>query len=147
MKLSLSANNKVQTWSLQLQNQSQLPTLFKKDLDKSPPTTQHSSNVTAHEVCYNSENSNCQCIRCIWSLSTLGTPEQWLEFQNMLKLIISGNAIDAFTTQFNLTCLLLEGDARHMFQAKATKLGDEMVANHMLCLQAMMSHAFPREAL
>ena len=56
---------------------------------------------------------------------------QWLEFQATLTLLIMrGNSLTMGPAQMNLTRLLLKGEARHVFQAKAAKLREAMAANH-----------------
>ena len=76
-----------------------------------------------------------------------GSVEQWLKFLMKLNLIITRNGLMASLVKFNLTWLLLKGEALRHFNNKAEELKNETNVHHKLCISMVSKHIFPKNAL
>ena len=88
-------------------------------------TSECNCNVTVHEVCYDPANTDLQMYRIYLNPFDTGSVEQWLKFLTKLNLIITGNGLTASLVKFNLTWLLLKGEAMRHFNKKAKELENE----------------------
>ena len=103
--------------------------------------------ATAHEVRYDHTNAESPTYKVYLSPFDNGLPEEWLKFRTKLKIIMNGNGLTTGPARYNLTRALLKGEALRDFNNKAQELGNETVANHTTCLQAVTERIFPKNAL
>ena len=73
--------------------------------------SERNHDVMVHEVCYDPANADLQMYKIYLNLFDTGSVEQWLKFLTKLDLIITRNGLMASPAKFNLTWLLLEGEA------------------------------------
>ena len=64
-----------------------------------------------HEVQYDPTNMNSQMYKIYLNPFDTGSVEQWLKFLTKLNLIITRNGLTAGPAKFNLTQLLIKGEA------------------------------------
>ena len=76
-----------------------------------------------------------------------GTPEEWLLVKKSIIKILAGQNVTGGPGQYAMTRRILDGDALARFNAKATELGNETVAHHSACLNAVTEHVFPQRSL
>ena len=113
--------------------------------DEKPSERDH--NAMVHEVCYDPANTDLQTCKIYLSPFDTGSVEQWLKFLTKLQLIITGNSLTTGLAKFNLTRLLLKGEALHHFNNKAQELETETNPHHKMCLNAVSEHIFPKNVL
>ena len=113
--------------------------------DEKPSECNH--DVTVHEVHYDPANANLQTYKIYLSPFDTGSVEQWLKFLTKLKLIITRNGLTTGLAKFNLTWLLLKGEALQHFNNKAQQLKTETNPHHKMCLNVVSEHIFPKNAL
>ena len=78
------------------------------------------SQLTTHEVKYNHADPNSATYKVYVDPFDFGMPEQWLNFQTKLRIIIRGNGLDENGPAcFNLLCTLLKDDALRLFDKRA----------------------------
>ena len=77
------------------------------------PQCDHDAMV--HEVCYDPANVDLQMYKIYLNPFDTGSVEQWLKFLTKLNLIITRNGLTASSAKFNLTWLLLKGEALQHF--------------------------------
>ena len=68
-------------------------------------------------------------------------------YYKVTYIVIKGNCVTESPQLFNLTRTALKGDARRVFEIKATELHKETPKEYTLCVQAVMEHVFLKNAL
>ena len=109
--------------------------------------SEHDHDAMVHEVHYDPPNVDSKTYKIYLNPFDTGSVEQWLKFLTKLNLIITGNGLTASPEKFNLTRLLLKGEALQHFNNKAQELGDETNTHHKLCINTVSEHIFPKNAL
>ena len=95
----------------------------------------------------NPANADSQTYELTVPFFRSGTPEEWLIVKRGIIKIMTGQNITTGPGQYAMSRRILDGDALARFNAKATELGNETVANHTTCLNAVTEHVFPQRAL
>jgi hypothetical protein len=124
-----------------------IPFYASGDPEKSDALDQHSPMATTHEVCYDPANPESQTYKVHLEQFSTGTPEQALEFLARLNIIITGNNLEMGSATYNLTHSVLKGEALRVFQTEAHAHRHETPANFGRCLQVLIVHFFPKQAL
>ena len=73
--------------------------------------SERNHDTMVHKVCYDPTNVDLQMYKIYLNPFDTGSVEQWLKFLTKLKLIITGNGLTAGLAKYNLTWLLLKGEA------------------------------------
>ena len=68
-------------------------------------------------------------------------------YYKVTYIVIKGKCVTEGPQLFNLTRTALKGDARRVFEIKAAELYKETPKEYTLCVQAVMEHVFPKDAL
>ena len=141
MKVSINTNTK--------QNKAAIPVPipFEREEQVDPTLLEASHDVTTHEVRYDPTSANSKTYKVNLQAFSGGTPERWLEFLAVLNTVIKGNCVTEGPQLFNLTRTALKGDARRVFETKATELRKETPKRYTQCIQAVTEHVFPKDAL
>ena len=103
--------------------------------------------ATVHEVHYDLADAGLQTYEVHLKPFDTGSPEQWLKFRAKLDLIMTGNGLTTGPVKHNFTKAVLKGEALQHFANKTAELGNETVANHILCMQAVAERIIPKGAL
>ena len=141
MKVSINTNTK--------QNKAAIPVPipFEREEQVDPTLLEASHDVTTHEVRYDPTSASSKTYKVNLQAFSGGTPERWLEFLAVLNTVIKGNCVTEGPQLFNLTRTALKGDARRVFETKATELRKETPKRYTQCIQAVTEHVFPKDAL
>jgi hypothetical protein len=87
------------------------------------------------EVKYNPANKMSESYKLYIKPFSHCTAEQWLNFMDMLNIVIHCNGLDNDSpAHFNMTCSSLKGKALHVFNDKATEQKEETMDSHVQCL-------------
>jgi hypothetical protein len=79
--------------------------------------------LTSHEVKYDYTDPNSDTYKVYINPVGSGKPEEWLNFQTKLRIVIWGNGLDENSLlHFNLSCTLLKDEAFHVFNEQDNKL-------------------------
>eukprot|EP00957_Ditylum_brightwellii_P133571 10183921-Ditylum_brightwellii.AAC.2 len=76
----------------------------------------------------------------------VGTPEEWLQFINVITQVIKGQDIQDGKTVYSLVKSLLRGDTLQVFQNKEESQETKDVLAFTKCLVAVTKHMFPKKA-
>jgi hypothetical protein len=75
------------------------------------------------------------------------TVEEFLLWKKDLNKVLVGQNVLSAPDKFAMTRRLLDGDALAAFNTKASTCSQETDANYTLCMQALSTHVFPKNAL
>ena len=143
-------NTMIQTFNQKMSTSVPMP-FWKQE----EPNEQSHKQLTAHEVKYNHTDPNSATYNVYIDPFDSGMPEQWLNFQTKLRIIIRGNGLDENgPVRFNLMRALLNDDAPlRLFDERASKLTankdgyTENKTDDILCLHSLTEHVFPYQVL
>jgi hypothetical protein len=76
-----------------------------------------------------------------------GTVEEFLLWKKDLNKVLVGQNVLSAPDKFAMTRRLLDGDALAAFNTKASTCSQETDTNYTLCMQALSTHVFPKNAL
>ena len=102
-----------------------------------------SQDGTIRELSVLSEPSNEQSTKIKQKIRILDHPKNLIEVlraQLAIKKGLIGNAITTGPNKYRFTRTFLEGEALHIFNLKATELGQETAANSKIVLNHVVSY-------
>eukprot|EP00957_Ditylum_brightwellii_P048612 3688864-Ditylum_brightwellii.AAC.1 len=76
----------------------------------------------------------------------VGTPEEWLQFMDVITQVIKGQDIQDGGAAYSLVKSLLRGDALQVFENEDASQDVKDGPNFTKCLYAVTEHVFPKKA-
>eukprot|EP00957_Ditylum_brightwellii_P013817 1041622-Ditylum_brightwellii.AAC.1 len=76
----------------------------------------------------------------------VGTPEEWLQFMDVIMQVIKGQDIQDGDAAYLLVKSLLRGDALQVFKNEVASQDVKDGPNFTKCLAAVTEHVFPKKA-
>ena len=117
---------------------------FKKFAFRTEPSKFHSATLKLRT---NPEDDKSEGYEVTVPYFSSGSPEQWLEFQEQLREVFTGQNVKTANAMVAMTRRLLRGDALTAFNTATHNYGADTTDKVILCLQAVTTHIFPASAL